>query len=144
VKFRRQKRRDEGINLTPLIDVVFLLLIFFMVATTFTSEARLEVQLPEAKGNQSADEQQKNIEIIIDSTGGYAVNGTTLVNRDTATLVNALRQAGKADISLPVIITADGKASHQSVIRAMDAAGRAGFTRLSFSTQEPQEKNTDE
>jgi biopolymer transport protein ExbD len=139
VKLRRQKRQQDGINLTPLIDVVFLLLIFFMVSTTFTRETRLSVELPEAEGERTNEETPKQIEVLIDKDGGYAINGNMLVNRKIDTIMAALEQLSDTDKSMPIIITADKEAPHGAVITVMDAAGRVGFEKLNFSTQEPQE-----
>ncbi len=137
MKLRRQKRTDNSINLTPLIDVVFLLLIFFMVSTTFTKETHITVDLPEADGQLSED-QPDSIEILITREGNYAVNGNSLVNRQLKTLMAAINEMSGGDTSLPMVITADAQTPHQAVITAMDAAGRAGFARLSITTQQPQ------
>ena len=137
MKLRRQKRHQDGINLTPLIDVVFLLLIFFMVSTTFTRETRLEVELPEAEGSAKTEEPQTVVEILIDSDGSYAVNGNLLVNRKIDTIMTALKQEVGTDETMPVIITADADAPHRAVVAAMDAAGRLGLRKLSIATQEP-------
>ncbi|OZY84722.1 biopolymer transporter ExbD [Cellvibrio mixtus] len=137
MKFRRQKTEDEGINLTPLIDVVFLLLIFFMVSTTFTKETHLSVDLPEAVGEQSS-ELPKQIEILINSDGSYSVNGLALVNNKVATLKSALEKTAEGDNQLPLVITADAKTPHQAVVQAMDVAGQLGFARLSITTRQPE------
>jgi len=137
VKIRRQKREDNSINLTPLIDVVFLLLIFFMVSTTFTKETHMTVDLPEADG-QASEETPDTIEILIGKDGSYAVNGNSLVNRQIKTLMSALREVSAGDTGLPLVITADAETTHQAVVTAMDAAGRAGFVHLSITTQKPQ------
>ncbi|HEX7765049.1 MAG TPA: biopolymer transporter ExbD [Cellvibrio sp.] len=137
MKFRRQKTEDEGINLTPLIDVVFLLLIFFMVSTTFTKETHLSVDLPEAVGEQSS-ELPKQIEILISSDGSYSVNGLALVNNKVATLKSALEKTAEGDNQLPLVITADAKTPHQAVVQAMDVAGQLGFARLSITTRQPE------
>lgn len=136
MKFRRQRREDVGINLTPLIDVVFLLLIFFMVSTTFTRETQLSLDLPEAKGNpreQLADQ----IEILVDEGGAYRVNGRALVDARLRTLQAAIYKESNGDTTLPMIITADAQAQHQHVVRAMDAAGQMGFVHLSITTRQP-------
>ncbi len=139
MKFRRQKRHDDGINLTPLIDVVFLLLIFFMVSTTFTRETRLEVELPEAEGEVQQEPPDNVIEILVDEEGTYAVNGNLLINRKVDTIIAALQQISGSDRSMPILITADARAPHRAVVTVMDAAGRLGFTKLSISTQESAE-----
>lgn len=136
MRFRRQRKKDQGVNLTPLIDVVFLLLIFFMVSTTFTKETHLEVELPSAEGEPNPERPQA-IEILVAEDGSYSVNGQGLVNRQVDTIVKALEMTATGDTSVPVIITADANASHQSVVWAMDAAGRAGFLQLSITTRRP-------
>jgi biopolymer transport protein ExbD len=138
VQFPRQQRYSEvSVNVTPLIDVVFLLLIFFMVSTTFTKESHLTLELPEADGEQQL-EQIESVEIVISAKGQYVVNGQTLVNNRLDTLKKALKEVSVGDTSLPMIITADAKTEHQLVIRAMDAAGQMGFAHLSLTTQQPQ------
>lgn len=137
MKFRRQRTEDEGINLTPLIDVVFLLLIFFMVSTTFTKETHLSVDLPEAVGEKSS-EAPEQLEILITSDGSYSVNGLALVNNKPATLRSALEKTSEGNNQLPLIITADAKTPHQAVVLAMDVAGQLGFVRLSITTRQPE------
>ncbi|NCF18100.1 MAG: biopolymer transporter ExbD [Haliea sp.] len=136
MKFRRQRREEVGINLTPLIDVVFLLLIFFMVSTTFTRETQLSIDLPEAEGKavEASDEQ---IEILIDEAGRYRVNGQGLVDTRMRTLQAAIYKISAGDTTLPMIITADAQAAHEDVVRAMDAAGQMGFVHLSITTRQP-------
>lgn len=143
MRFRRQRYRHEGINVTPLIDVVFLLLIFFMVSTTFTRETRLAVELPEAEGEQLQEEMDEVIEVIVDATGGFAVNGRVLVNRDVETLMSALEETSADDTSKPITITADTQTPHGAVVTVMDAAGRLGFSKLRFATREPEENRDD-
>ena len=136
MKFRRQRREEVGINLTPLIDVVFLLLIFFMVSTTFTRETQLSVDLPEAEG-KPRPEVQKQIEIMIDEAGQYRVNGQGLVDSRMRTLQAAIYKLSAGDTTLPMVITADAQAAHQDVVMAMDAAGQMGFVHLSITTRQP-------
>ncbi|MCB1668566.1 MAG: biopolymer transporter ExbD [Pseudomonadales bacterium] len=136
MKFRRQRKSENGVNLTPLIDVVFLLLIFFMVSTTFTKETHLVIDLPEAEG-ESVEQPAMVVEVLVNRDGSYSINGNALVNRDIETLMKGLYEVSGGDSELPMIITADAKASHQSVITAMDAAGRMGFVHLQITTQQP-------
>ena len=138
MKFRRRAQRDNSINLTPLIDVVFLLLIFFMVTTTFTRETRMLISLPEAEADAMASE-QTTLELLISKDGSYAVNGKSLINRDIKTIMAALKDASAGDNKMPLVITADALSTHQAVITAMDAAGRLGFETLNIATQQPQE-----
>ena len=139
MKFPRQRREEVGINLTPLIDVVFLLLIFFMVSTTFTRETQLSIDLPEAKGT-AAETTEQQIEILIDEGGRYRVNGQGLVDGRLRTLQAAIYKISAGDTTLPMIITADAQAAHEDVVRAMDAAGQMGFVHLSITTRQPSEE----
>jgi biopolymer transport protein ExbD len=137
VKFRRQPRQEEFINLTSLIDVVFILLIFFMVSTSFTKESHLTVSLPEAVGTPP-DEQPQQIEILIAADGSYAINGKALVNNKIETLKSALDKTAEGNTKAPLVITADAKTPHQAVVQAMDAAGQLGFAHLSITTRQPE------
>ncbi len=138
MKFRRQRLEEVSVNLTPLIDVVFLLLIFFMVSTTFTKETHLSIDLPEATGEASADVPEQ-IEILIDEGGRYTINARKLVDGKMQTLKAAIRRVSEGDTSLPMVITADAQTPHETVVRAMDAAGQMGFVHLSITTQQPRE-----
>lgn len=139
MNFRRAHREEVSVNLTPLIDVVFLLLIFFMVSTTFTRETQLQLELPEAASGEPVDRaDQPKIEVLIAANGEVTINGKALINPQLSTLKAALLRESGGELQLPVIITADGKASHQSVITVMDAAGQQGFTRLRLTTNELQ------
>lgn len=138
MKFRRQSREEDSINLTPLIDVVFLLLIFFMVSTTFTKETHLTVDLPEANANP-AQEQPETIDIVIAKDGSYSINGNVLVNQKPETLERALTQVADGDNRRPLVITADAATPHQAVVTAMDVAGKLGFVHLSIATRQPTE-----
>lgn len=136
MKFRRQQRAEVSVNLTPLIDVVFLLLIFFMVSTTFTRETQLSIDLPEASG-QPRESSPEEIEILIDESGSYRVNGLGLVDSRMRTLQAAIYKISTGDTSMPMTITADAQAAHEDVVRAMDAAGQMGFVHLSITTRQP-------
>lgn len=137
MNFRRRTRVETDINLTPLIDVVFLLLIFFMVSTTFTRETQLQVDLPEAASGEHSDPSaRQQIEVLISASGEVAINGKTLLNPSLDTLMSALSRESAGDTSWPVVITADANTPHQAVITAMDAAGQQGFTRLRLTTSE--------
>ena len=138
MKFRRQKRDEVGINLTPLIDVVFLLLIFFMVSTTFTRETQLSIDLPEAEGQPRAA-MDDEIEILIDEQGRYRVNGRALADSRMRTLQAAIYKIATGDTTLPMTITADAQTQHQAVVKAMDAAGQMGFVQMSITTRQPAE-----
>ncbi len=137
MKFRRRHRSEVSIELTPLIDVVFLLLIFFMVSTTFIRQTQLKVDLPEASGEVQESEAEV-VEITISANGEYAVNRQTLVNSQIKTLMTAIRKVSSGDTTKHLIITADANARHEAVVRAMDAAGQLGFTALSITTRNPE------
>ena len=137
MKFARTRRDPVEVNLTPLIDVVFLLLIFFMVSTTFTRETRLVVELPEATGVAAITE-ARMIEISIAKDNQYAVNGERLTRSDRDSLRSVLLPLSQQGTEIPFVIVADAEASHQAVVTVMDVAGRLGFANLSITTREPQ------
>ena len=143
MKFQRQRREEVNVNLTPLIDVVFLLLIFFMVSTTFTKETHLEVDLPEAAEATQLEEQPQTVDIIISAEGTFSVNGQPLINTQAETLRIAILKVLGGQASLeqkpPLIVTADAKTPHQFVVTAMDVAGQLGFDKLSITTQQAAE-----
>ncbi len=136
---RLGRRRDEppDITLTPLIDVVFLLLIFFMVSTTFSRHAQIEIELPEASTEEEEQEEPEVVEIAIDVKGRYYVNGRQLINSQLVTLKQAMREAAGEREAPPIVISADANTPHQSVVTAMDAARQLGLTHLSFATSQP-------
>lgn len=135
----RPKRREEpDINLTPLIDVVFLMLIFFMVSTTFQKESVVKVDLPRASTTEE-EKEQKMVEITINAKGEYFINRASIVNRDARTLKAAILKHAGNDTSRPFVIRADAKAPHQSVVTALDVAGQLGFSRISIPTIHQQE-----
>ena len=139
MKFRRKPRENVEINLASLIDVVFILLLFFVVTTTFTRETQLKVDLPEAATGAPPEQTElKQLEVLIDAQGGYALNGQALLKSDFAYLMAALQKESAGDNSLQQIISADAKTPHQAVITAMDAAGKLGFAHLRITTVEAQ------
>ncbi len=133
------KEETVEVNLTALIDVVFLLLIFFMVTTTFDRHARLKVSLPESSAKASQQQQQPLV-LSIDVKGNYFLNDRQLVNRQLDTLKQALQKTigqDKKDYKdVALVLRADANTPHQSVVRAMDAASQLGLTRLSIATVE--------
>ncbi len=136
MKFRRKPRENIEINLASLLDVVFILLLFFVVSSTFNREAQLKVELPQAESAEVAQENGKHLEISIAADGSYALNGQALVKSDLATLSSALQRESAGDSSLPLVISADARTAHQAVVTAMDAAGKLGFSRLRITTVE--------
>ena len=137
MKFRRKQRENVDINLASLIDVVFILLLFFVVTTTFTRQTALRVDLPEAvSGSPAEDQQVKQLDIAISADGVFTVNNQLLEKNDLNSLMDALQKESGGDTKMPLSISADGKAQHQAVITAMDAAGKLGFSHLRMSTVE--------
>ncbi len=139
MNFSRRKRPPLEITLTPMIDVVFLLLIFFMVTTTFNQQSELKIKLPEATGEESSSA-EKMITLIIDAEGTYFITGDDglphqLINQNNDTLRRALIQAAGNSRKIPFIISADGKTPHQAVITALDIASDLGFSRITFATK---------
>ncbi len=137
MKFRQATRQDPDVNLTPLIDVVFLLLIFFMVSTTFSRESEITVDLPEASATEQEQEEQP-LEITIDAQGRFYVNQKLVVNKQLDTLVQALRKVIGEGPPPPLVINADAQTPHQYVVTAMDAARHVGIERLSLATKQKQ------
>ena len=138
MKFARRTRNEVEVNLTPLIDVFFLLLIFFMVSTTFTKESQLSIDLPEASASPGTLA-ERTLEISITRSGEFAINDVALTNNKLQTLMNALQKVSDGDNTLPLVITADSATPHQSVVTAMDAAGQLGFSHLSITTKNSSE-----
>jgi biopolymer transport protein ExbD len=124
---------DVEINLTALIDVVFTLIIFFVVTTSFNNRSALKITLPSSAANQ-VETQRQLLMVLIDQSGNYYVGDSALVRSDLAGLKEAIRQQAGMDTERTIIIQADAKTSHQSVITAMDAIGQLGFSKLSIAT----------
>ena len=134
MKLSLRPRIQPEVNLTSLIDVVFLLLIFFMVSTSFVKQSQISIRLPAADSTPVPQEPVEQIDIMITEGGTYYVNGRELVNSRPETLRNALQKVSGGNSDLPLIISADANARHQSVVTAMDVAGRMGFTKVSIAT----------
>lgn len=120
----------------PLIDVVFILLIFFMVTTTFQRQADLSINLPEA--SQEPEKQQEiPLEVVINAQGRFYVGGQELINSRLETLKQALKQLSRGNKDKPLVVRADANTPHQFVVIAMDAAAQLGLVRLSIATTQP-------
>ena len=132
---RRNARNDEPeINVTSFIDVLLLLLIFFMLATTFVDEGRVNMRLPDASVKVDATAPKPTLEIGVTSAGVYSVNGQELINTSTETLSAAISKVAGNDREQTVLIRADARSTHQSVVTAMDVLGRLGFRSISMAT----------
>lgn len=133
MKFRRKHTDELELNLTPLIDVVFLLLIFFMVSTTFQKESEISLQLPKAS-EDPVDVPAEQYEIVVNAAGKFFINDSELVNTDIETLRQALFDLTDGQRDIPITIRADAQTPHQAVVTAMDAAAQLGLTRMSIAT----------
>lgn len=120
--------------MTSLIDVVFLLLIFFMVSTSFVKQSQINIRLPQADSSRAVPELPDQIDIMITATGTFLVNGRELINNRPETLRNALQKVSSGKGDSPLTISADANAKHQHVVTAMDVAGRLGFTQIRIAT----------
>lgn len=138
MNLRQFTKQDPEVNLTSLIDVVFLLLIFFMVSTTFTKEAEITVDLPEANA-EPVEAALAPIDLTIDVKGRFYINQQKVVNRQIATLKKAIQLAVDGRKNVPLVISADANTPHQAVITAMDAARQLGIVKLSIATTQPKE-----
>jgi biopolymer transport protein ExbD len=127
--------KDEPeVNLTSMIDVVFLLLIFFMVSTSFVKQSQLSIRLPQADSTSVVEDVPEFIDLMITEQGTYLINGRELINNKPETIRNALQKISGGDTDLPITISADANARHQYVITAMDVAGKLGFVQINIAT----------
>ena len=134
MKLSLRPRTQPEVNLTSLIDVVLLLLIFFMMSTSFVKQSQITISLPQADSAAVVEEVPDQIDIMITETGSFLVNGRELINSRVETIRNALQKVSGGNSNLPLTISADANARHQDVVTAMDVAGRLGFTRISIAT----------
>jgi biopolymer transport protein ExbD len=133
VKVGSRSEDEPEINLIPLIDVLFCLILFLVLTTSFNQRAALHLQLPQAQAGVLPDDRPPLI-LIVDVEGRYFVGNTEVARKDVDSLKAAIAQAAGSDRTMPVVLRADGRTPHQSVITAMDALGQLGFTKLSIAT----------
>lgn len=124
---------EPEINLISLIDVLFCLILFLVMTTTFTQRSVMKLQLPQAQASAQADPGNALI-IAIDAQGKYFVGNNEVLKTDLASVKDAIARVAGDDRKQPVVLRADGRTPHQAVITAMDALGQLGFTRLSIAT----------
>lgn len=136
MQLQTSRKEDPDISLTGLIDVVFLLLIFFMVSTTFEHQAVLKVDLPEAKNVSAPENQPNSFELVIDPNGQFYLNDRQLLDGKRSTLEAAFIEAAGEDRTIPVILRADAQTPHHFVVTAMDVTAQLGFSRLSIATEQ--------
>ncbi|MEI7968156.1 MAG: biopolymer transporter ExbD [Betaproteobacteria bacterium] len=135
MNFRRGiAREDPEINLVPLIDVLLVILIFLMVTTTYSKYAELQIDLPSAEGAIAKDRSQQ-VDVAVTTSGRYVINRTPVMFTSPEALSTELKRAAGTNPDPMVVINADASATHQSVIRILEAARMAGFGRITFSTQ---------
>jgi biopolymer transport protein ExbD len=127
-------RAEPEVNLTSLIDVVFLLLIFFMVSTSFVKQSQISIRLPDADNASIVPQNPEQLDIMITEQGTYLINGRELINSRPETIRNALQKLSGGNTDLPLTISADANARHQHVVTAMDVAGKLGFVKISIAT----------
>ena len=144
MNFQRKKKEKLELSMTPMIDVVFLLLIFFMVTTTFSRKTEVKVKLPEAVGAE-AEPYPKMVTLTIDVKGAYSLKGEdnlphVLINQSREALKQELVKLAEHSKDLPFVINADDNTPTKAVITALDIAGQAGFSHITFSTQYPASK----
>ncbi|CAM3056572.1 ExbD/TolR family protein [Acinetobacter celticus] len=136
MKFKRRQVEDIHINLTPMIDCLLFILVFLLLSTTFNQMSRMNLTLPDAQG-VPPKQYDKKIEVVVDASGHYSVNGQSLSSKETSDLNTAIKQISNERRDLMFVIAADAKAAHQDVIRVMDVAGQLGFVNVNISTKVP-------
>ena len=127
-------KAEPEVNMTSLIDVVLLLLIFFMVSTSFVKQSQISIRLPQAESTAIIEDVPERLDIMITEAGTYLVNGRELINSRPETIRNALQKTSGGNTSIPLTISADANARHQHVVTAMDVAGKLGFVQISIAT----------
>lgn len=135
MKLRKRERQDDHINVVPFIDILLVLLIFFMVSSRFTHNAELKLDLPTAEVTAGQQRQPESVELSVHENGSYSINGRSLIDSKPETLRKGLREVAGNRTDIPMILSADAKATHQAVVTAMDVAGQLGFSRLSITTR---------
>jgi len=134
LKLQNHIKEEPTVDLTSLIDVVFLLLIFFMVSTTFERQALMKVDLPEASVVEDRAEVPDSLELVIDNEGRMFLNDQRLVDSEARTIRAAIEQAAGDNRTIPLILRADRQTPHHHVVTAMDVAAQLGFSNLSIAT----------
>jgi biopolymer transport protein ExbD len=137
LNLRQQQGDEPEVNLTPLIDVVFILLLFFMVSTTFQRESEIKIELPEASA-APVEEDKDVLEIIIDAEGRYFIDEQQVVNTELETLKKAIQKLRGDQTEIPVVIRADRATPYEAVVRAMDATSQLGLVHMSLATSQPE------
>ena len=137
MKLRARRVEDPDINLISLIDILLVLVLFFMLSATFVEEGRMHIQLPQARLLPESHQGPENIVVVVTQNGSYRVNDRDLVNSRRETLRAAVLKIAGASREARITLRADGRATHQSVVSAMDVLGRLGFAELNIATISP-------
>ena len=137
MKLRARRVEDPDINLISLIDILLVLVLFFMLSATFVQEGRLRIELPQAKLMPESHQGPENIVVVVTQNGSYRVNDRDLVNASRETLRAAVLKIAGSSREARITLRADGRATHQSVVTAMDVLGRLGFAELNIATISP-------
>jgi biopolymer transport protein ExbD len=139
MKLQSRSREEPEINVISLVDVLLVLVLFFMVSTSFLRETEISLKLPEANAASQAPATDDELEIMITQSGAYLVNGRELINSERRTLRAAIERLAGPKRDQRVFIRADAAATHQAVVTAMDVAGQLGFTHLNIAAVTPPE-----
>ena len=137
MRLQSRSREEPEINVISLVDVLLVLVLFFMVSTSFLRETEMSLQLPEATTDKNVEVPREALEITVTKAGSYLVNGRELVNNERRTLRAAIERLVGEKRDMPVFIRADAAATHQAVITAMDVAGQLGFVKINIATVTP-------
>lgn len=134
MKLSMRPKAEPEVNMTSLIDVVLLLLVFFMVSTSFVKQSQISIRLPEADSTAIVEEVAEQLDIMITEQGTFLINGRELINNRPETIRNALQKLSAGNTRMPLTISADGNTPHQYVVTAMDVAGKLGFVKINIAT----------
>lgn len=134
MKLSMRPKAEPEVNMTSLIDVVLLLLVFFMVSTSFVKQSQISIRLPKADSSAIVEEVAEQLDIMITEQGTFLVNGRELINNRPETIRNALQKLSAGNTSMRLTISADGNTPHQYVVTAMDVAGKLGFVKINIAT----------
>lgn len=134
MKLSLRPKAEPEVNMTSLIDVVLLLLVFFMVSTSFVKQSQISIRLPKADSSAIVEEVAEQLDIMITEQGTFLINGRELINNRPETIRNALQKLSAGNTRMPLTISADGNTPHQYVVTAMDVAGKLGFVKINIAT----------
>ena len=134
MKLSLRPKAEPEVNMTSLIDVVLLLLVFFMVSTSFVKQSQISIRLPQAESAAIVEEVAEQLDIMITEQGTFLINGRELINNRPETIRNALQKLSAGNTRMPLTISADGNTPHQYVVTAMDVAGKLGFVKINIAT----------